>query len=56
MPALLTPEQAADAMLQGWARGDFLIDFPKRFTRVLRVLRLLPYRLYFALVRRLTGL
>ena len=56
MPALLTPEQAADAMLQGWARGEFLIDFPKRFTRVLRVLRLLPYRLYFPLVRRLTGL
>ena len=56
MPALITPEQAADATLQGWARGDFLIDFPKRFTRVLRLLRLLPYRLYFPLVRRLTGL
>ena len=56
MPALLTPEQAADELLAGWARGEFLIHFPKRFTRVLQVLRLLPYRLYFPLVRRLTGL
>lgn len=56
MPALITPEQAADALLRGWARGSFLIDFPKRFTRVLRLLRLLPYQLYFPLVRRLTGL
>jgi short-subunit dehydrogenase len=56
MPALLTPEQAADAMLAGWARGEFLIHFPKRFTRVLQGLRLLPYRLYFPLVRRLTRL
>jgi len=56
MPALLTPEQAAEAMLAGWARGEFLIHFPKRFTRVLQGLRLLPYRLYFPLVRRLTRL
>jgi len=56
MPALLTPEAAAAALLAGWARGEFLIHFPRRFTRVLKVLRLLPYRLYFALVRRLTGL
>jgi NAD(P)-dependent dehydrogenase (short-subunit alcohol dehydrogenase family) len=56
MPALLTPEQAATELLRGWARGQFLIHFPKRFTRVLQVLRLLPYRWYFSLARRLTGL
>jgi NAD(P)-dependent dehydrogenase (short-subunit alcohol dehydrogenase family) len=56
MPALITPAAAADAMLEGWARGQFEIDFPKRFTRVLRLLRLLPARLYFAAVRRGTGL
>lgn len=55
MPALLTPEQAARAMLRGWARGDFEIHFPRRFTGLLRMLRLLPYRLYFPLVRKLTG-
>jgi NAD(P)-dependent dehydrogenase (short-subunit alcohol dehydrogenase family) len=56
MPALMTPESAATELLAGWAKGEFLIHFPKRFTRVLQVLRLLPYRLYFPLVRRLTGL
>lgn len=56
MPALLTPEQAAHAILAGWARGDFDIHFPKRFTCVMKLLRLLPYRLYFPVLRRLTGL
>jgi len=56
MPALLTPEQAAQAMLHGWARGDFDIHFPRRFTRWMKLLRLLPYRLYFPAVRRFTGL
>ncbi len=55
MPALLTPEQAASRILQGWARGLFDIHFPKRFTVWLKLLRLLPYRLYFAAVRRTTG-
>ena len=56
MPALISPAQAAQAIVQGWSRGEFEIHFPKRFTRVLRLLRLLPYRLYFAAVRRATGL
>lgn len=56
MPALLTPAQAADAMLRGWGRGDFEMHFPKRFTVILKLLRVLPYRWYFALVHRLTGL
>ena len=56
MPALISPEQAATAMLKGWAKGQFDIHFPKRFTLWLKLLRLLPYRLYFPLVRRFTGL
>ena len=56
MPALISPEQAASAIMQGWAKGEFDIHFPKRFTRILKLLRLLPYRLYFAAVRRITGL
>lgn len=55
MPALVSPEAAADAIIQGWARGRFMIDFPRRFTRVLALLRCLPYRLYFPLVRRATS-
>jgi len=56
MPALITPDQAAKAMLDGWARGVFDIHYPKRFTRWMKLLRLLPYRAYFPAVRRFTGL
>lgn len=56
MPALLTPEQAAGAIVQGWADGDFDIHFPKRFTLWLKFMRLLPYQLYFPLTRKFTGL
>jgi len=56
MPALLSPEQAAEAMLDGWARGQFEIHFPKRFTLVLKLLRHLSHGLYFRAVRRSTGL
>jgi len=56
MPALISPEAAAAEILQGWARGQFDIHFPKRFTRVMKLLRLLPYRWYFPAVRRFTGL
>jgi len=56
MPALITSDEAAREIVSGLARGDFEIHFPKRFTRVLKVLQLLPYRLYFAAVHRITGL
>jgi NAD(P)-dependent dehydrogenase (short-subunit alcohol dehydrogenase family) len=56
MPALITPEQAARAMLDGWAAGHFEIDFPKRFTLWLKALRHLPDGLYFRAIRRVTGL
>ncbi len=55
MPALLTPGQAAIAAVDGFAAGSFEIHFPKRFTRVLKLLSLLPYRWYFPLIRRFTG-
>ncbi len=56
MPALQTPVQAAGAIVDGFASGAFEIHFPKRFTRVLKLLQWLPRRVYFALVRRATGL
>ncbi|MFM7026704.1 MAG: SDR family NAD(P)-dependent oxidoreductase [Limnohabitans sp.] len=56
MPALISPAQAAQAIVHGWSRGAFEIHFPWRFTGVMKLLGLLPYRLYFAAVRRITGL
>ena len=55
MPALLTPDQAAARMLRGWAQGRFEMNFPRRFTRWVRLLRCLPDAWYFAAVRRITG-
>lgn len=56
MPALMSPEAAAQAIVAGIERGHFHIHFPKRFTNGLRFARLLPYRLYFWLVRKVTKL
>jgi short-subunit dehydrogenase len=56
MPALISAEEAALETVRGLERGNFEIHYPKRFTRVLRFLRVLPYFLYFPLVRKITGL
>ncbi|HQR99351.1 MULTISPECIES: SDR family NAD(P)-dependent oxidoreductase [unclassified Polaromonas] len=56
MPALISPAQAATEILAGWARGEFEIHFPKRFTLWMKTLRVLPYALYFPAIRKFTGL
>ena len=55
VPVVFDPE-AATEILGGLRAGDFEIHFPKAFTRKLKFLRLLPYRLYFSLIRKATGL
>ncbi len=55
MPALQTPAAAAAAILAGYRGTAFEIDFPKRFTRFMKLLALLPARLYLPLVRRFAG-
>lgn len=52
MPGLITPAQAAQAILRGWAQGLFEIHFPKRFTWWMKALRIMPNRWYFFLVRK----
>jgi len=56
MPAIITPEQAAKDILQGWDKGEFEIHFPKRFTRWLKLIQLLPDAWYFALIHKATKL
>lgn len=55
MPALIGADEAAEHILRGMARGRFEIHFPRRFTAWFKLLRVLPYRWYFPLVRRMTG-
>lgn len=52
MPFLLSPQEAAQCMIRGWEKGEFEIHFPKAFTRLLKLLRLLPYSVYFAWIKR----
>lgn len=56
MPGLIKPDQAAEAILKGWAHGQFEIHFPKRFTFFMKALALLPAALYFPVIRKFTGL
>jgi short-subunit dehydrogenase len=52
MPALITAEEAAKEILAGLQAGEFDIHFPKQFSGFLKFLRILPYPLYFWVVRR----
>ena len=56
MPALMTASDAAAQLVDGLERGQFHIHFPKRFTNSMRLARLLPYRMYFWLIHKVTGL
>lgn len=53
MPAIITPEQAAQAVLLGLQGRAFEIHFPKRFTLAIKLLRSLPYALSLRLTARL---
>jgi short-subunit dehydrogenase len=56
MPHLISAEEAAREIVDGMRAGKFEIHFPRAFTRQLKLLRLLPYRWYFSLIRNATGL
>ena len=55
MPDLISAESAAKAIIDGMQGNNFSINFPKSFTRKMRLLRLLPDRLFFHLVGKQTG-
>jgi short-subunit dehydrogenase len=51
MPFLLEVDDAARRIVRGLARDQFEITFPWRFVFWLKILRILPYRWYFSLVK-----
>lgn len=55
MPALISAEEAAREIRLGLESSAFEIHFPKRFTWLMKSLRLLPDRWYFALIGRALG-
>lgn len=52
MPFLLSADEAADRALKGLKAGEFEIAFPRRFVALLKILRILPYALYFKIVEK----
>lgn len=55
MPFLMEVDDAVDRIMRGLAGNAFEIAFPRRFVWILRLLGLLPDRLYFPLVAKATG-
>jgi short-subunit dehydrogenase len=53
MPFLIEVDEAVDAIMRGLERGKFEIAFPTRFVMIMRLLRALPYALYFKLTGKI---
>lgn len=53
MPFLMDAETAARRLLRGLATDRFEITFPRRFSYLMKLLRIMPYGLFFAITRRL---
>jgi short-subunit dehydrogenase len=53
MPFLMEVEDAAARMVKGLAGNGFEITFPRRFTWMLKLLKMLPYAIYLRLTSKL---
>lgn len=53
MPMIMEPAQAATEIAQGLLSPRFEIHFPRRFTLLLKLLRVLPYALSLRIVRKI---
>ncbi len=55
MPFLIDADVAARHIYLGMTKGKFEIAFPRAFVIILKILRMLPYGLYFPLIKKVTG-
>ena len=53
MPQLMEPADAARKMLKGLTKNTFEIAFPNPFIFMLKVLRIVPYKVYFWAVKKI---
>ena len=54
MPFIKSPKFAADKMYNGLVKSSaFEINFPKELTIILKLLRIMPYRIYLFLIDKL---
>jgi len=54
MPFLVEPDVAAKRISDGLNGSSFEIRFPRRFAYILAFMKMLPYSVYFPLVKRMT--
>lgn len=53
MPMIITPEEAACYIIKGLSSHKFEIAFPFIFVIMIKILKTIPYRLYFFLARKM---
>ncbi len=53
MPFLISVDKATHYIMRGLASDSFEVVFPRRFAFIMKVLRILPNRLFFAVTRRM---
>ena len=53
MPFIISVKSAAEEIVKGLQKRQFEIHFPKKFTFFLKVLRLLPYRVFFFITKKI---
>ena len=52
MPFLISSKEAAEIIFYGLEKKYFEIHFPKKFTFILKFLRILPYQIFFFLTKK----
>lgn len=52
MPMMISPEEAAQSIADGLLASSFEVHFPKIFTWIMKIVKIIPNRLYFRLFRR----
>lgn len=55
MPFLITAEEAADAILRGMRSNRFEIAFPTIFVWLMKLVRIIPDRIYFHFTKRMAS-
>ena len=51
----MSAPDAANAIIKGMRSSKFMISFPFMFALSLKILRIIPYRWYFWLMKRMIG-
>ncbi len=54
MPFIISAEEAATAIFNGMKEKKFEIAFPKLFVYLLKLLRIIPYSIYFKIIKKYT--